>query len=346
MKDPYKTLGISKSSSEDEIKKAYRQLAIKYHPDKNPGDKVSEEKFKEIAEAYEILSNKEKKAKHDTVGDQNDRPSVNTDDIFSQAQGPIGSFFDEIYKIFTPDSKSKGSDIHEIVRLSLEEIATGITYDASYKRNINCNNCGGWGGLNLSLCSNCNGTGYINFNQNTTLGTIKRRGKCSICFGKGQIPKNPCGICKSSGLVQEVKNLRIKFEAGIEDGRELKIAGMGNFTKASSSAGDLIIKIKEKPHNLFTREGDNIRFAKKISFPSACLRKPIKIKTLVGTSITINISNVDLSKTMRVRGKGIIGGDMLIDFDIHIPKTTNALQRTYLKELNKDSNINPYQDED
>lgn len=352
--DYYQILGVTKDSSVDEIKKAYRTLAIKYHPDKNPGNKVSEEKFKEVAEAYEVLSDKSKRAKFDiSKSPYGDMPTVNPDDFFNGGFENInfgdkfggGSLFDTLIGGIFTKNKKKGESLEFDIELTLEQIANGLVYNAEYIRKVQCKECKGFGGKNLKTCSGCDGSGTTYYNERTILGNIRKSKACNTCDGTGKNPGNICNTCNGGGLLMMKKQLNITLKPGVENGAKTKIEGLGNYRKGDILPGDLYLIIRQQPHKFFKRgindDENSIYLTKTISFPTAILKGDIIIPTVNGKKIKVKL--FDTSTRMRIRGRGICGGDMFVDFKIHTPRYNELAdwQIQMLKDLNQTDEINP-----
>jgi molecular chaperone DnaJ len=359
MKDYYEFLGVNKSSSPDEIKKAYRKLALQYHPDRNPNNKEAEEKFKQISEAYEILSNPEKKAKYDNGGfnnlNGNFRGFTDINEIFSK----FGSIFnDDFFMNFGPSANrwqtnnvsiKKGSDIRVRIKLTLEEISTGIEKKIKINKQVNCKHCNGTGSETgkLGTCSQCNGTGQIIKMGQHLFGSMHTVVTCNKCGGTGEIPENPCKICNGKGYVQDHDVIIINIPAGVYEGLQLSMTGVGNEVGKNSIPGNLIILIEEELHNLFIRNGNNIIYTHYISIPDAILGTTSIIPTLNG-KIKISIKpGTDNETILTAKGKGLpnvnnsnIIGDLIINVKIWIPKELSDEDKELIEKLRTIKNIN------
>ncbi|KAA1245636.1 molecular chaperone DnaJ [Aquimarina sp. RZ0] len=354
--DFYDILGISKGATESEIKKAYRKKAIEYHPDKNPGDASAEEKFKKAAEAYEVLSDPDKKARYDQYGHQAFEGAggfgggfsgggMNMDDIFSQF-GDIfgGSGFGGFGGGGTRQRRAKGSNLRIRVKLTLEEIANGVEKKIKVKRKIQA------AGTTYKTCSTCNGSGQMTRITNTILGRMQTATTCSTCGGAGQsIDKKPAGA-DAQGLEVSEETVSIKIPAGVEDGMQLKVTGKGNEAPGNSVPGDLLVAIEELDHPDLQREGDNLHYDLYISFSEAALGASREIDTVSG-KVRIKIEEgVQSGKILRLRGKGIPSingygkGDLLVHVNVWTPKTLNREQREFFEKMAKDDHFKPSPD--
>ena len=366
-KDYYEVLGVDKSASADEIKKAYRKLAIKYHPDKNPGDKEAEEKFKEAAEAYSVLSDADKKARYDQFGHagvEGAGPDFsggfgNLNDIlndlfggaFGGGFGGFGGFgggFGGARGGQRQQRVYRGRDIRVRVKLTLEEIAKGVEKEISIEKSVPCPECGGKGAKNSSdikTCSACNGTGQVQRVTNSIFGQTVTYSTCQQCGGEGKVVTNPCRNCNGSGLVRKRETIKVKIPAGVEAGMQLTIQGEGHAAKNNGINGDLLVVIEEQEHPNLRREGNNLYYTKVISLPDAilggeaeipCLDGPYKVKIEAGTQS---------GTVVRLRGKGMPTvngyggtGDLYVKFAVWIPKKLDKDEKSLIESLrNKDS---------
>lgn len=363
MEDFYSILGVSKGASQSEIKKAYRKKAIKYHPDKNPGDAEAEAKFKEAAEAYEVLGNADKKARYDQMGHQAYKGSqgfgggahMNMDDIFSQFGDIFGSAFGGGFSGFGGfgggggrQRRVKGSNLRVRLNLTLEEIANGCEKKIKIRRKVQAS------GTTYKTCSNCNGTGQVTRISNTILGRMQTASPCPTCQGSGQIlDKKPKGA-DGQGMVQKEQTVTIQIPAGVVDGMQLKVSGKGNEAPGGNSVpGDLLVAITEKEHESLQRDGDNLHYDLYISYPDAILGCSQEIPTVKG-KVRIKIdAGVQSGKTLRLRNKGIPSingygkGDLLVHVNVWTPQTLNKEQRKFFENMQDDENFipNPEQNE-
>jgi len=350
--DYYEILGLSKSATKAEIKKAYRKKAIEFHPDKNPGDSNAEESFKKAAEAYEILSNDDKRAKYDRFGHQafdggfgGGGGGMNMDDIFSQ----FGDIFGGGGGGFSGfggfggggQRRVKGSNLRIRVSLTLEEIANGAEKKIKVKRKVQAE------GTTYKTCSTCNGTGQVTRITNTILGRMQTASPCTVCGGAGQtIDKKPADA-DAQGLKVQEETVTIKIPAGVEDGMQLKVSNKGNEAPGNGIPGDLLVAIEEKPHPTLQREGDNLHYDLYISYSEAVLGASREIDTVSG-KVRIKIDEgVQSGKILRLRGKGISNingygkGDLLVHVNVWTPKTLNKEQKEFFEKMATDENFQP-----
>lgn len=351
-RDYYEILGVSKSASAGEIKKAYRKLAIKYHPDKNPDDKVAEGKFKEAAEAYEVLSNSDKKAKYDQFGHSafenggggSGFGGMNMDDIFSQ----FGDIFSGGFSGFGGGGRSrsggyvKGANLRIRVKLTLKEIAEGVHKKVKVRRKTQAN------GVRFNDCRTCRGTGQVTRVVNSFLGQMETATTCNVCGGTGQqIAHRPSGA-DADGMIQAVEEVSIKIPAGVSEGVQLKVAGKGNEAPGNRSiAGDLLVLIEEIPHEKIKREDKNLHYDLYITFSEAVLGVAKEIKTVNGR-VKISIeSGTQSGKILRLRNKGLPSlegygnGDFLIHVNVWTPQTLDKKQRKFFEGMRGDENFEP-----
>ncbi|RSK40728.1 molecular chaperone DnaJ [Mangrovimonas spongiae] len=353
-RDYYEILGVDKSASAAEIKKAYRKMALKYHPDKNPGDTEAEAKFKEAAEAYEVLSNPDKKSRYDQFGHQAfdgsggfGGGSMNMDDIFSQF-GDIfgGAFGGGGFSGFGGgfgggQRRVKGSNLRIRVKLTLEEIANGVEKKIKVKRKVQAP------GTTYKTCATCNGTGQVTRVTNTILGRMQTASACNACGGSGQtIDKKP-NDADAHGLIVKEETVSIKIPAGVVDGMQLKVSGKGNDAPGNGVPGDLLVAITEEKHDTLQREGDNLHYDLYVSLPDAVLGNSKEIDTVTG-KVRIKIEpGVQSGKILRLRGKGIPSingygkGDLLVHVNVWTPKTLNKEQKAFFESMREDEHFDP-----
>ncbi|MBK5191683.1 MAG: molecular chaperone DnaJ [Flavobacteriaceae bacterium] len=353
--DYYEILGISKNATAAEIKKAYRKKAIEHHPDKNPGNHKSEDMFKKAAEAYEILSNEDKRAKYDRYGHQAFEGGgggfgghgMNMDDIFSQF-GDIfgsgfggGSFGGGGFGGGGGQRRVKGSNLRIGVSLTLEEIANGTEKKIKIKRKVQAP------GTTYKTCSTCNGMGQVTRITNTILGRMQTAAPCTTCGGAGQIIDKKPADADAQGLITKEETVSIKIPAGVEDGMQLKVTGKGNDAPGNSVPGDLLVAIEEKPHTSLQREGDNLHYDLYISFSEAALGASREIDTVTG-KVRIKVDEGTQSgKILRLRGKGISNlngygkGDLLVHVNVWTPKVLNREQMDFFEKMSTDENFQP-----
>jgi molecular chaperone DnaJ len=355
--DYYEILGISKGASAAEIKKAYRKKAIQYHPDKNPDDKDAEEMFKKAAEAYEVLSDDNKRARYDQYGHAAFENGgfggggfgggMNMDDIFSQFGDIFGGAFGGGggFSGFGGGGgrqrRVKGSNLRIRVKLTLEEIANGVEKRVKVRRKVQAP------GVSYKTCPTCNGSGQMTRITNTILGRMQTSTTCTTCGGAGQvIDKRPAGA-DGQGLKTEEETVSIKIPAGVVEGMQLKVSGKGNEAPGNGISGDLLVAIEEKEHEFLKREGDNLHYDLYISFSEAALGSSKEIDTVTG-KVRIKIeSGVQSGKILRLRGKGIPSvngygkGDLLVHINVWTPKTLTKEQRNFFEKMANEDNFIP-----
>ena len=350
-KDFYEILGISKSASEAEIKKAYRKKAIEFHPDKNPGNKEAEEKFKAAAEAYEVLSDPQKKAKYDQYGHQafdgsggfgGGHGGMNMDDIFSQF-GDIfgGAFGGQFGGNSGGQRRVKGSNLRIKVKLTLDEIANGVEKKVKVKRKVQA------AGVAYKTCSTCNGQGQVMRVTNTILGRMQSASTCPTCGGAGQIIDRKPAEADAQGMILEDETVSIKIPAGVVDGMQLKVSNKGNDAPGNGIPGDLIVAIEEQEHEFLKREGENLHFDLYISFAEAVLGVSKDIDAVNG-KVRIKLEEgIQSGKILRLKGKGIPSlngygkGDLLVHINVWTPKTLNKEQKQFFEKNLTDENFIP-----
>lgn len=350
-RDYYEVLGLQKGASEDEIKRAYRRLAKKYHPDVNPGDKQAEERFKEVNEAYEVLSDPEKKQRYDAYGHAGVDPS------FGAGQGgfggfggfddfDLGSIFESFFGGVTSNSRRnapvRGDSIRASAMLSFEEAAFGCEKEVSVSRVENCSECGGSGaekGTSADICQTCRGTGQVRTSRRTPLGMISTTGVCSSCHGSGKIIKNPCHICHGEGTVRRNRNIKIKIPAGIDEGQTISLRGEGNAGRNGGPAGDLLVTISIRPHPIFTRDGTTVICEIPITFVQAALGAELEVPTLDGKVKYTMPEGTQSGSTFRLKGKGIprinsnVRGDQFVKVYVEVPKNLTEKQKEILRRF-------------
>ncbi len=349
-KDYYEILGITKSASEAEIKKAYRKKAIEFHPDKNPGDAQAEENFKQAAEAYEILSDPQKKAKYDQYGHQafdgaggfGGGGHMNMDDIFSQFGDIFGGGFGGFGGNSGGQRRVKGSNLRIKVKLTLEEIANGVEKKVKVKRKVQAS------GVKYKTCSACNGQGQVLRVTNTILGRMQTATTCPTCGGSGQTIESKPANADAHGMILEDETVSIKIPAGVVDGMQLKVSGKGNDAPGNGIAGDLIVAIEEQEHEFLKREGENLHYDLYVSFPEAALGVSKDIEAVNG-KVRIKLEEgIQSGKILRLKGKGIPSlnsygsGDLLVHVNVWTPKTLTKEQRQFFEKSLTDDNFIPH----
>ena len=354
-RDFYEVLGIGKDASEADIKKAFRTQAKKYHPDMNPGNKEAEAKFKEVNEAYEVLSNPEKKSRYDQFGHAGVDPNYGA----GSGAGGFGGFgaegfgdiFDSFFGGFSSSASSnaprQGSDIEIAANITFEEAAFGVTKEISFKRVEACSECGGTGakkGTQPEICQHCRGTGQIKRMQRTILGNMMTSSPCPHCGGKGKIIKTPCPTCNGKGMVQKNKKIKLDIPEGIDNGQYLQKRGFGNIGANGGPYGDLIIGIRIAPHPIFQRRDANVYCDVPITFADACLGGEIDVPTIHGTVQYKIPEGTQTGTTFSIKGKGIkkiLGkGDHMFTVVIDVPKNLSSKQKTLIKEFQSYDNGN------
>jgi len=351
-KDFYEILGITKSATEAEIKKAYRKKAIEFHPDKNPDNKEAEEKFKIAAEAYEVLSDPQKKAKYDQYGHQafdgnggfggGGHGGMNMDDIFSQFGDIFGGAFGGGGGFSGGGQRrTKGSNLRIKVKLTLEEIANGVEKKVKVKRKVQAQ------GVKYKTCSTCNGQGQVLRVTNTILGRMQSASTCHVCGGSGQTIESKPSNADAQGMIMEDETVSIKIPAGVVDGMQLKVSNKGNDAPGNGIPGDLIVAIEEVEHEFLKREGENLHYDLYISFPEAALGVSKDIEAVTG-KVRIKLEEgIQSGKILRLKGKGIPSlngygnGDLLVHVNVWTPKTLSKEQRQFFENSLSDSNFVP-----
>lgn len=360
-RDYYEVLGIAKSATEEEIKKAYRKKAIQYHPDKNPDNKEAEEKFKEAAEAYEVLSDTQKRQRYDQFGHQGvggggfSGGGMSMDDIFSHFGDIFGGHFGGFgFGGGSGGGRSvnRGSDLRVKVKLNLKEIANGVEKKIKVKKYVPCDHCNGSGAENPSAvetCSTCRGTGRVNRIQQTILGRMQTVAECQDCNGTGQRITKKCPHCAGEGIVRDEDVITINIPAGVMQGMQLNSRGNGNAARRGGVNGDLLIVIEEEQHPQLVRDENDLIFNLLLPFPTAALGGQVEIPT-IDSKVKITIeAGTQPGKVLRLRGKGLPSinsygtGDLLVNISIFVPESLNAEEKKTLKKLEAATNFNPSQ---
>ncbi|HLS29963.1 MAG TPA: molecular chaperone DnaJ [Flavobacteriaceae bacterium] len=355
--DFYSILGIDKGASQSEIKRAYRKKALKYHPDKNPDDREAEAKFKQAAEAYEVLGNPEKKARYDQLGHDRYKSSqgfggggahMDMDDIFSQFGDIFGGAFGGGFSGFggfggggRGRPQRKGSNLRVRINLTLEEIAKGCEKKIKIKRKVQAK------GTTYTTCSNCNGTGQVTRISNTILGRMQTASPCPECHGSGERLDNRPKGADAEGMISKQQTVTIQIPAGVVDGMQLKVTGKGNEAPGNGIPGDLLVAISEKKHEYLEREGDNLHYDLYISIPEAVLGGHKEIPTVEG-DVRIKLeAGIQSGKTLRLRNKGIPSingygkGDLLVHVNVWTPQALDKQQRDFFEMMKDDENFAP-----
>jgi molecular chaperone DnaJ len=358
-RDYYEILGVSRNASEEEIKKAYRKLAIKYHPDKNPDDKQAEDKFKEAAEAYEVLSDQDKRQRYNQFGHAGVGGAggaggygMNMDDIFSQFGDIFGGAFGGGFSGGGGRGGrrvARGTNLRVKVRLSLKEIADGVEKKIKVNKYVGCKTCGGSGAKNgqYDSCRACNGTGTITRVQQTILGAMQTQTTCGTCHGEGRIVKDKCGSCHGDGIVREEEVISINIPAGVADGMQLSLSGKGNAAPRGGINGDLLILIEEEEHPQLRREGNHLIYQLNISFPDAALGTSVEIPTVDGKAKIKIEPGTQSGKVLRLKGKGLPDvnsygrGDLLVEMSIYTPVQLTSEEKKALEDFRASKNFEP-----
>jgi molecular chaperone DnaJ len=363
-RDYYEVLGVSKEATKEEIKKAYRKQALKYHPDKNPGDKKSEENFKEAAEAYEVLSNDEKKARYDRYGHAGmgnngggfSGQGMTMDDIFSS----FGDIFGDAFGGFggfgggrRGRRVNKGSNLRVKVKLTLQEIAAGAEKKIKVNKYDTCNTCGGTGAANassLSTCSTCQGSGHVTRLTNTMLGQMQTTAVCPSCGGEGKTITKKCTTCYGEGIIQKEEIIKINIPAGVGKGMQMTVGGKGNAPRRGGVNGDLLVVIDEEEHSDLIREGNDLIYNLFISIPDAVLGTHVEVPT-VDNNVKIKIEpGTQPGKILRLRGKGLPEvngygrGDLLVNVNVWIPKSMNREESKIFEKFKDSDSFTPNPD--
>lgn len=362
-RDYYEVLGVNKNASEDEIKKAYRKIAIKYHPDRNPGDKKAEEKFKEAAEAYDVLHDTQKRQQYDQFGF--DAPgtggfgggfsgNMNMDDIFSMFGdifGGHGGFSGFGGGRQSRPQQFRGSDLRLKVRLSLEEIANGVTKKFKVKKDIACSHCHGTGaetGSSSETCPTCHGSGYITHTTQSIFGMMQTQGVCPTCGGEGKVIKNKCHICGGSGVTKGEEVVEINIPAGVAEGMVVNVPNKGNAGKRNGIAGNIQVYIEEEENDTFVRDGQDLIYNLLLDFPTATLGGNVEIPTISGNKLKMKIdAGTQPGKTMRLKGKGLPAvrgygngiGDIIINISVYVPKTLSKDEKETIEKMKDSDNF-------
>ena len=367
-RDFYDILGVSKNASADEIKKAYRKVAMQFHPDRNPGDKPSEEKFKEAAEAYEILSDQDKRAQYDRFGHSafgqgrgggGGFGGMNTEDIFSQfgdvfGDDMFGNFFGGGGRSRGGRSKGvRGSNLRIKIKVNFEEIAKGATKTVKVKKYVLCSTCNGSGAKDknsMQTCGTCGGNGQVRRVQNTFLGQMQTVTTCPACNGEGSTITNKCTACKGEGRVYGEETVTLDIPAGVQDGMQLSMSGKGNTGERGGPPGDLIILIEEEEHEQLQRDGLNVAFDLHVSFPDAVFGTQVEVPTIDGRAKIKIPPGTQSGKIFRLKGKGFPSinshekGDQLIHVNVWTPQHVSSEEKDILEKMQHSQNFQPRPD--
>jgi len=367
-RDYYEVLGVGKNATEDEIKKAYRKLAIKYHPDRNPDDAKAEEKFKEAAEAYDVLHDPQKRQAYDQFGFDGPAGAGG----FGGFGGGGGFSMDDIFSMFgdvfggrgggfggfggfgggrRQTTRHRGSDLRLKVRLTLQEVATGVTKKFKVRKDIECSHCHGSGaeaGSGTETCPNCHGSGVEIRRQQSIFGEVQTQTTCHVCNGEGTIIKNKCHECGGTGVVKGEEVVEIKIPAGVAEGMVVNVPGKGNAGQHNGIPGDIQVLIEEEPNDTFVRDGNNVIYNLLLDFPTATLGGSVDIPTIDGKSVRIKIEpGTQPGKTLRLRGKGLPEvqgygygmGDLVVNISVYVPKTLSKSEKEIIESLKDSDNF-------
>ena len=371
-RDYYEVLGVTKSASADEIKAAYRKKAIQYHPDKNPGDKEAEEKFKEAAEAYDVLSNQDKRERYDRFGHAGVGSSaagggfgggMSMDDIFAQFGDLFGGHFGGFgnfggFSGFggrtgrSAHSAPRGSDLRVKVRLTLKEIANGVEKKIKVKKYVICKKCKGSGAENdkgVATCQTCRGNGYVVRVSNTILGQMQTQSVCPDCNGRGKSITKKCPACYGEGIVHDDEVIEINVPAGVMEGMQLSMHGKGNAGRFGGDNGDLLIVIEEEPDKELIRDENDLIYNLLLSIPQAMLGDTVEVPIVEGRAKVKIDPGTQPGKVLRLRGKGLPSvngygtGDLLVNVSVYIPETLSAEEKASIRKFESSSNFQPNQ---
>lgn len=367
-RDYYEVLGVGKNATEDEIKKAYRKLAIKYHPDRNPDDAKAEEKFKEAAEAYDVLHDPQKRQAYDQFGFDGPAGAGG----FGGFGGGGGFSMDDIFSMFgdvfggrgggfggfggfgggrRQTTRHRGSDLRLKVRLTLQEVATGVTKKFKVRKDIECSHCHGSGaeaGSGTETCPHCHGSGVEIRRQQSIFGEVQTQTTCHVCNGEGTVIKNKCQECGGTGVVKGEEVVEIKIPAGVAEGMVVNVPGKGNAGQHNGIPGDIQVLIEEEPNDTFVRDGNNVIYNLLLDFPTATLGGSVDIPTIDGKSVRIKIEpGTQPGKTLRLRGKGLPEvqgygygmGDLVVNISVYVPKTLSKSEKEIIESLKDSDNF-------
>ena len=367
-RDYYEVLGVGKNATEDEIKKADRKLAIKYHPDRNPDDAKAEEKFKEAAEAYDVLHDPQKRQAYDQFGFDGPAGAGG----FGGFGGGGGFSMDDIFSMFgdvfggrgggfggfggfgggrRQTTRHRGSDLRLKVRLTLQEVATGVTKKFKVRKDIECSHCHGSGaeaGSGTETCPHCHGSGVEIRRQQSIFGEVQTQTTCHVCNGEGTVIKNKCHECGGTGVVKGEEVVEIKIPAGVAEGMVVNVPGKGNAGQHNGIPGDIQVLIEEEPNDTFVRDGNNVIYNLLLDFPTATLGGSVDIPTIDGKSVRIKIEpGTQPGKTLRLRGKGLPEvqgygygmGDLVVNISVYVPKTLSKSEKEIIESLKDSDNF-------
>ena len=365
-RDYYEVLGVDKNASEDDIKKAYRKIAIKYHPDRNPGNKEAEEKFKEAAEAYDVLHDPQKRQQYDQFGFDGPQGmggfggfssgGFSMDDIFSMFGDVFGgrggfSGFGGFGGGQRQAAQHRGSDLRLKVRLTLQEVSTGVTKKFKVKKDVVCQHCQGTGaekGSSSETCATCHGSGVVTRTTQSLFGLMQSQSVCPTCGGEGKVIKNRCKHCGGTGIVKGEEVVEIKIPAGVAKGMVVNVPGKGNAGIHNGISGNIQVLIDEEENDTFVRDGQDVIYNLLLDFPTAALGGNVEIPTIEGTKVRIKIEpGTQPGKTLRLRGKGLPTvqgygsgrGDIVVNISVYVPKSLNREEKNMLEKLKDSDNF-------
>ena len=361
-RDYYEVLGVDKNATEDQIKKAYRTIAIKYHPDRNPGNKEAEEKFKEAAEAYDVLHDPQKRQQYDTFGFNGPGAgggfggfgtSMNMDDIFSMFGDIFGGHagFGGFGGGRRGPQVQRGSDLRLKVRLSLDEIAHGVTKKFKVHKDLTCSHCQGSGaapGSTSEQCPTCHGSGVITHTTQSIFGMMQTQGVCPTCNGEGTVIKNKCPHCHGTGIEKGEEVVEIKIPAGVAEGMIVNVPGKGNAGPHKGVNGDIQVFIEEEENDTFVRDDNNLIYNLLLDFPTAALGGEVEIPTIEGTKLKVKMEpGTQPGKTLRLRGKGLPAvqgygrgnGDLVVNVSVYIPKELSREEKAAIEQFRQSDNF-------
>ena len=367
-RDYYEVLGVDKSASEDEIKKAYRKIAIKYHPDRNPGNKEAEEKFKEAAEAYDVLHDPQQRQQYDQFGFAGpggasgfggfNAQSMNMDDIFSMFGDIFGGHASGVSGFGgfggggqRRPQQHRGSDLRLKVKLTLQEVATGVTKKFKVRKDITCSHCHGTGsqdGGATDTCPTCHGSGVITHTTQSIFGMMQTQGVCPTCNGEGKIIKNKCRQCNGTGVEKGEEVVEINIPAGVSEGMIVNVPGKGNAGHRNGINGNIQVFIEEEPNDTFVRDGNDLIYNLLLDFPTAALGGDVEIPTVEGTKLRVKIeAGTQPGKTLRLRSKGLPSvqgygngkGDLIVNVSVYVPKTLSKEEKKEIEKMRDSDNF-------
>lgn len=373
-RDYYDVLGVSKSATEDEIKKAYRKAAIQFHPDKNPGDKQAEDNFKEAAEAYDVLSNADKKARYDQFGHAANAQSASGGGAYGGGYGGYGGggfSMDDIFERFGNifgghfsgygggayggggyggEQVNRGSDIRIKVKLTLSEVVKGVTKKLKITKQIACDQCSGTGAKtpdSYKTCTTCNGSGHVVREMNTLFGRQQIQSVCPTCSGSGKVISDKCTKCKGEGTVRGEDVVEIRIPEGVADGMQLSVAGKGNAARQGGVNGDLLVVIEEEQSTEFIREGNDLLYNLNLNMVDAILGASIEVPLVEGRAKIKITPGTEAGRVLRLRGKGVPDvngrgvGDLLVVVDFYVPSVVSSDEKSILEKLQQSPNFRP-----